>query len=310
MFRSEHSSPRLLTRCLNYARRRRSAIASSLVLTFIPGMSLGAPPLFSPSPDVAWIAWGNNFIPLPRGPQPVSNPPDMPYIIGRIPDPYVPEPPAFERARLAAEPANGTRMRIADVSNPILRPWARDALKRFNEDTLAGKLIYSRQVSCWPIGTPGFLLYPVQPVFIAEGRSEVLMTWQNDHQVRRIYLDVPHRAHPIPSWYGDSVGHYEGDTLVVDTIAITTKALVDNYHTPHSERLHTVERFHLIDRGNTLQVDLHVEDPVAFTTPWDAIQRYRRAEPGPLIETACAENNINPFHQPLEPMPEAKTRDF
>lgn len=291
-------------------RLRRWIIASSFVLACIPGMSVAAPALFSPTPDVAWIAWSNSFIPTPNGPRPVSNPPDKPFILGRIPDPYVPEPPEFERARLAAEPAYGTQMRIADLSNPILRPSTREALRRFNEDTKAGKLIYSRQVSCWPIGTPGFLLYPVQPVFIVEGRSEVLMTWQNDHQVRRIYLDVPHRAHPAASWYGDSVGHYEGDTLVVDTIGITTKAFVDNYHTPHSERLHTVERFHLTDGGNTLQVDLHVEDPLAFTTPWDAIQRYRRVEPGPMIETACAENNINPFHQPLEPMPEAKTRDF
>jgi hypothetical protein len=288
-----------------------AALCASLAATAAFGAQGGAaPPDFGPNPNVSWIAYSNNFIAPPKGPGPVDNPPDRPYAVGRVPDPYVPESPAFERARLAAEPANATRTRIADLSNPILRPWVRAALKQVNEDTLAGRLLYNRQVSCWPIGTPGFLLYPVQPVFIVQDLKEVLMTWQNDHQVRHIYLDVPHRAHFTPSWYGDSIGHYEGDALVVDTIGITTKTFLDNYRTPHSAQLHTVERFHLVGGGKTLQVDLHVEDPVAFTTPWNAIQRYRRVEPGPMIETACAENNINPFHQPLEPMPEADTPDF
>jgi hypothetical protein len=71
-----------------------------------------------------------------------------------------------------------------------------------------------------------------------------------------------------------------------------------------------VERFRLVDGGNTLEVRIRVEDEDAFTTPWDAIQRYRRVEPGPLIEASCAENNINPFHQDIEPIPEAKAPDF
>jgi hypothetical protein len=289
----------------------RSAIAAVLLAG---GAAFGAQstprPDFSPTPDVSWIAYGNSFMPLPGAPHPVENPPDQPYIVGEIPDPYVPETPEFERARRAAEPANGTRRRIADLSNPILKPWVRDTLKKFNDDTLAGKLIYNRQVSCWPIGTPGFLLYPVQPVYFIQGKREVVIVWQSDHQLRRVYLNVPHRKGAAPSWYGDSVGHYEGDTLVVDTTGITTKVFIDNYRTPHSDQLHTVERFHLIDGGKTLEVRLHVEDPIAFTTPWDAIQLYRRVEPGPMIEVSCAENNINPFHQAMEPMPEAKAPDF
>ena len=269
-----------------------------------------SPPVFSPSAGVGWIAHGNDFIPLPDGPRPVSNEPSRPHITGIIPDPYVPEPPEFLKARLAAEPPNGTRLRIADLDNPILRPWAREEVKKFRDRVLSGKPDYSKQVSCWPIGVPGFLLYPVQPVYFIQSPREVVMVWQTDHQVRRIYLNQEHAAGRKPSWFGDSVGHYEGDTLVVDTVGMNDKTYVDNYRTPHGPNLHVVERFRLIEGGNTLEVRVRVEDEDAFTTPWNAIQRYRRVEPGPLIEASCAENNINPFHQDIEPIPEAKMPDF
>ena len=87
----------------------------------------------------------------------------------------------------------------------------------------------------------------------------------------RIYLDVPHSANVKPSWYGESVGHYEGDTLVVDTIGLNDKTYVDNFLTPHTNKLHVVERFRMTDAGRTLEVRFHVEDEGAFTTPWDAV---------------------------------------
>ena len=75
-------------------------------------------------------------------------------------------------------------------------------------------------------------------------------------QVRHIYLNVPHSANPKPSWYGESVGHYEGgDTLVIDTIGQTDRTFADNYRTPHSEKLHVTERFHLTNDGKNLQAD-------------------------------------------------------
>jgi hypothetical protein len=133
-----------------------------------------------------------------------------------------------------------------------------------------------------------------------------------------------------PSWYGESVGHYEGDTLVVDTIGTSDKSLVDNFGTPHTAQLHTVERYRITDNGMRLEVRLHVEDPGTFTTPWDAIQRYRRVEPrvaeppkraddflsaagnaGPMLESSCAENPHGLFDAPgTLPIPEATKSDF
>jgi hypothetical protein len=137
------------------------------------------------------------------------------------------------------------------------------------------------------------------------------MFWEQDFQVRRVYLDVPHSANPKPSWYGESVGHYEnGDTLVVDTIGLNDKTYVDNYRTPHTTQLHVVERFQLIDGGKWIEVHARIEDPGAFTTPWNAIQRYRRVAQGPVQELPCADNNGDHFHQGLVPVPQDDTPDF
>jgi hypothetical protein len=218
---------------------------------------------------------------------------------------------------------------MGDAEAAILQPWARDQVRARNDKVLAGKPAFSRQSSCWPIGTPGFILYPVQPTFFVQTPKEIVMIWQADHMVRHVYLDVPHSANPKPSWFGESVGHYEGDTLVVDTIGISTRTFVDNFETPHSDKLHTIERFRIVDNGMRMEVNLHVEDPVAFTTPWDAMQRYRRVEPGvadvteafnalssvndagPLLESSCAENPNSLFGaEGALPVPQTDKPDF
>jgi hypothetical protein len=129
--------------------------------------------------------------------------------------------------------------------------------------------------------------------------------------VRHVYLNVPHSKNPAPTWYGESIGHYEGDELVVDTIGLSPKAVIDNYHTPHTEALHVTERYHLVEGGKTLEVNLVVEDPGAFNAPWKTIQHYARANRGPLPEENCSENNDNIFNLPgYVPSPMAEKADF
>jgi hypothetical protein len=246
-----------------------------------------------PIPDfssnrVGWLAQGVNFQSPPSGPHEVTNDPKYPF-----------RPPGRGEART---------WRIADLNNPILQPWAREELKKNNDRILAGGTGYTRQVSCWPMGVPAFLLYPAQPVYIVQAPKEVLLIAQMDMQPRHVYLDVPHSRTVKPSWYGESVGHYEGDTLVVDTIGMNNQTWIDNYRTPHSDQLRVVERFHLVNGGKTLQVDVHIEDPAAFTMPWDTIQRYDRVQQGGLAEFICAENRFNLGD--MDPMPEAKSPDF
>jgi len=255
----------------------------------------------SPTPNVGWIAYGTDFLPPASGAGPVLSDPAHPFI---------PDEVEYRAAQPSMKFMGASTFRVADLSNPILQPWTREALRKRNEAVLAGRPGYTRQTGCWPNGVPVYLLYPVQPLFFVQTAKEIVMMTQFDHMVRHVYLNVPHSAKAAPSWHGESVGHYEGDTLVVDTIGLNDQVYVDNYRTPHTDKLHIVERFHLIEDGKVLQVDLRVEDPGAFTQPWNAIQRYRRVEPGPIIEMNCAENNANYFNHETEPMPEAKRPDF
>jgi hypothetical protein len=286
--------------------------------TFITGVGrtaeAGSPPDFAPNPSVGWAATPGPFIPPSSGPGPVP-PLDTRHASSNS--------AFFDRG---AQPT----FEMGDPDAPILQAWAKEKIRARNDAIQAGKPGFTRQASCWPNGTPAFLLYPQQPVYFIQAPKEVVMIWQADHQVRHVYLNAEHSKNPKPSWYGESVGHYEGDTLVVDTIGISEKTLVDNFATPHTAELHTIERYRMSDDRMQLEVKLHVEDPGAFTTPWDAIQRYRRVEPGvaeprkasgdllsatgnagPMLESSCAENPHGLFDAPgTLPIPQADTPTF
>jgi len=275
--------------------------ASCAASLFVAGGAVAQPasvPDFAASSGVGWVAsgfgFGTDFVALPSGPKPVTNDPKYPYVTNA------------DAARLGKQPT----FRVADLSNPILQPWAKEQMKKANDDVLAGKVAFTADARCYPSGVPSFLLFPANPVRFIQTPKEVLMFWQQNAELRHVYLDVPHSANPKPSWYGESVGHYEnGDTLVVDTIAQNDKSYVDNYRTPHTTQLHVIERFKLINDGKTIEVSVHVEDPGAFTTPWDAIQRYRRTE-NPWEEMVCAENNTEYFNYDVVPIPQAGKPDF
>jgi hypothetical protein len=204
--------------------------------------------------------------------------------------------------------------RVADLSNPILMPWVREVLQKLNADALAGKPQFTPIARCWPNGVPAAILLRLNPLFVVQTPKEVLLLYQSDHQVRHVYMDVPHSAHITPSWYGESVGHYEGDTLVVDTVGVTTKAAVDYYLTPHTDKLHVVERYRLIDAGRTLEVSFTVDDPGAFTMPWSASQRYQKLPQTTMEEVVCAEGEafapIQDPQQALYPIPRSAAPDF
>jgi hypothetical protein len=203
-------------------------------------------------------------------------------------------------------------VRIADLSNPILKPWAIERMKKANDDAAAGKEAYEARASCRPGGVPGFLVMGrVNPLYFVQSPKEVVMINEGGPEVRRIYLNVPHSAHPAPSPYGESVGHYEGgDTLVVDTIGLSDDTFVDNYRTPHTTALHVVERFRLTEGGKTLSVAINVDDPGTFNMAWAATQTYHRNAEKPIEETICAENNSVIFDAAVSPIPQAKKPDF
>jgi len=147
------------------------------------------------------------------------------------------------------QPGQQPTFPYADVNNPNLTDFAKEGLRKVNAAADAGFAMYSRESRCWLTGVPVYLNNPAQPTFFLQSPKQVTMIWQMDQQVRHVYLDVPHSANPKPSWYGESVGHYEGEWLVVDTIGQNTSTFMDNFRTPHSDRLHVLERYHLVDGG-------------------------------------------------------------
>jgi hypothetical protein len=201
---------------------------------------------------------------------------------------------------------------VADLNNPILQDWLKPSMKKANDEVIAGKVPYRARERCWPVGVPGFDAYSlVEPFYFYQSADKITVINQGGPEIRRIYLNVPHSRDLKPSWYGESVGHYEnGDTLVIDTIGLNDKTFVDNYRTPHTEALHVVERYKILDEGKTLEVLITVEDQGAFTTPWSAVQRFRLVQGRPLTESPCAENNFDHFNFGVAPLPEDSSPDF
>jgi hypothetical protein len=293
----------------------RASFALAFLLSAASSSTLAAADVtkvFGPSPTVGWISTSGDWTQPPSGPGPIVQDPKVPHVSNE------------EFRRTGRQPT----IAVGDPNSAILQPWAKEALRKHNEIVLAGKGGLSRQASCWPVGVPAFDLHGVHPLFVVQGPKEILMIWQGDHQVRHIYLTDKHSANVKPSWFGESIGHYEGDTLVVDTIGFNNRTFVDGFQTPHSDKMHVVERFRVIEGGKFVEINVHVEDPGAYTMPWNAVQRWRRVEPGvaennipitelssswpagPLQEVACAESPGSYFGNDGVPIPQAAKADF
>jgi hypothetical protein len=121
--------------------------------------------------------------------------------------------------------------------------------------------------SCSPTGFPRafFHAFPLQ---IVQTPGEVILLFEWDSLRHHIYTDGrPHDASLGPLWMGDSIGHWEGDTLVADTVNFNDKTWLDRVGHPHSDALHVIERIRRLDRGH-LQDDITIDDPKAYTKPW------------------------------------------
>jgi hypothetical protein len=237
--------------------------------------------------------------------------------------------------------ANGTGDILklnGDYTNPILKPEAASVVKKHAELGLNGIGDPNPRNQCWPEGVP--FVFTNGPTQLVQEPDKVTILYAYDHQVRRVRMNQTHPAHVTPTWYGDSVGHYEGDTLVVDTVGMKVGkySMVDWYGTPHTEALHVVERYRLLDpqaakegfdrdakqdnvadgmrnmnsRGKYLQLQFTVEDKNVFTMPWTATMTYGAGGPeaaAEWTEQACAEN-IQWYSGKNADVPQAAKPDF
>jgi hypothetical protein len=237
-----------------------------------------------------------SFEPLATGPKPVTN-------------------------KIRYRGASDYNNLVGDHTNPILKPWAADVVKKYGEISLSGKVAPSPANQCWPM--PGPFIYKNFGLQMLQTPKEVTLIYEQDHEFRKIRMNQKHPEKVKPSFYGDSVGRWEGDTLVVETVGVKVDrpyAMIDMFGTPYSEKLRLVERYRMVDydvakdglergfkenwqpagparavdrdyRGKHLQIYVTIEDENVFTTPWSATLTYMRGTV-PWPETVCAENTF------------------
>jgi hypothetical protein len=231
--------------------------------------------------------------------------------------------PVTNRTRLRTGPQIGVSSQfqfVGEYTNPILKPEAADVVKKFGDVELKGEPHGTPRNQCWPEGVP--FVFSNHGMLMIQQPHQITILYDEDHQVRHIRMNEPHSARVTPSWYGESIGHYEGDTLVIDTIGIKRGpfAMIDWFGTPYTGALHVVERYRLLDyeatqaaeergerelvhqqassggfarnpeyKGKGLQLQFTVEDSGVFTMPWTAMINYRRPLGG-WPEVVCAES--------------------
>jgi hypothetical protein len=298
---------------MDLMRRNFPLVLTVVVVVLTPASAQVARADSAPDLSGLWLHANPGFEPMPSGPTALVNRARRPNGTGDI-------------LRLAG-----------DYNNPILRPEAAEVVKKHGALGLNFTGDPNPRNQCWPEGPP--FVFTNGPTQLVQQPDQVTILYGYNHQVRHVRMNTSHPAQVKSSWYGDSVGHYEGDTLVVDTVGMKVGpySMVDWYGTPHTESLHVIERYRMLDyaaakegferdakehnvvpgmpvpnsRGKYLQLQFTVEDKTVFTTPWTATMTYRSAGDGPSdwVEQTCAEN-IKWFPGKDSDVPRATRSDF
>ena len=270
---------------------RRDFLVLAVLVAATGSAQSAAPATNAPDFSGIWIHANPGFEPLASGPTALVNRARRPNGTGDI-------------LRLAG-----------DYDNPILKPEVVEVVKKHGELGMAGIGDPNPRNQCWPEGPP--FVFTNGPTQLVQQKDKVTILYVYANQVRQVRMNQQHPTRVTPSWYGDSIGHYEGDTLVVDTVGIKVGrySMVDWYGTPHTEALHVVERYRMLDydaakegferdakqhnvapgkpvpndHGKYLQLRFTVDDKGAFTMPWTATMTYRN-DPDGWVERPCAES--------------------
>jgi hypothetical protein len=274
----------------------------------------------SPIPDLSgvWVHPALGFGPQLSGPGPVRN-----------------------TSRLPSGASNFNRL-VGDYTNPILKPATAEVVKRLGEISASGKAYPDPDNQC--LQNPVPYLFWNFTARLSQLPNRVVLTYDHDDDYRDVRLNQPHPAKVTPTIHGNSVGHYDGDTLVVDTIGVKLGPyrMIDRFGTPYTPALHVVERYRLLDNaamkeavaraekewprvgggngniapnGKGLQLEFTVEDEGVFTMPWSATITYGAAANPDYEERVCAENVMHEydghfFSDPNARLPTANKPDF
>jgi hypothetical protein len=291
-----------------------TAIAAIGVTPFFVGPARGADPPQRPDFSGIWrhgtLPW---LIPPASGPGPVTN-----------------------KSRRPDDGTSNYAELVGDDTNPILQPWAAEVVKKHGEESVSGIVFPSPSNQCWPEPVP--YLFKHMAMQILPRGDKLAMIFNEDHEVRWVRMNGAHPKDAEPSWHGDAIGRYEGNTLVIDTVGIKAArpyAMIDLFGTPFTGKLHVVERYSLLDYDSVkddlerqrkenwrpggpvnrnytdkyLKIEFSVEDEGAYTAPWTASMVYQR-DYLEWPEQVCAENPFS-FHADKDiGVPQAAKPDF
>ena len=259
-----------------------------------------------------------NFEGMPTGPQPLRN-------LSRLPN----------------GKANAGRL-VGDYNNPILTPEAAAIVKQKGELAAAGRGFPNAQDQCRTIAPPFTFAMQLGLIMLPAKNGDIDILYDQNANTRHIRMNGTHPAKVVPTTMGDSIGHWEGDTLVVDTVGVKVDRFtsVDRFGTPASEAMHVVERYRLIDgeaakkaredyenregtvggggrdagydpnpRLKGLQLDMTMEDPKVFKSPLTVRVTYRRLNTT-LTENVCADNPVDHYKDEWIGLPRSDRPDF
>lgn len=181
-----------------------------------------------------------------------------------------------------------TAVRTTDGKEPPLRPDAKAKYEERRASFKKGDKRFDPTQQCQPHGVPR-LLYEPMPFEIMVQPTQVLLMHQWNRLVRWVDLDKPHSEALGPTFLGQSVGHWDGNTLVIDTNAFNDSTLLDAQGMPHSDQLHVIERYTLDKSGNKLNATVAVEDPQTFSQPWETKVSFKRLRNTKIEEDVCVE---------------------
>jgi len=273
------------------------------------------------APGLIGVRWGKNvfnFEDMPSGAKPLRN-------LSRRPD----------------GTANAGRL-VGDYNNPILTPQAASVVKQKGELAIAGVGFPNAQDQCRAIAPPFSAAMTLGFQMLQRKNGDLVMISDNNANTRHIRMNGTHPANLKPTPMGDSIGRWEGDTLVIDTVGVKVDEFisVDRFGTPLSEAMHVIERYRLIDgavakaasdayekrEGSVggggrdagyhpdaslkgLQLELTMEDPKVFTAPLTVRVTYRRLITN-YQENVCADNPVEHYKDEWIGLPKSDRPDF
>lgn len=291
---------------------KRQALYSGIVTA---GML--AVPALAGEDGITGIQWGRNskdFAGMPSGPQPLKN-----------------------MTRDAKGVADDHAL-VGDYRNPILTPYASAIVKRKGEEALAGGFPNSRD-QCRPIAPPFTFAIQFDFQILQKTNGDLTFVYHDNNEFRTIRMNGTHPAKVAASPVGDSIGHWDGDTLVIDTVGVRVDEFtsIDRFGIPQGQAMHIVERYRLIDgararadvanyensegtiggrvdgydraAGKGLRLEVTMEDPKVFTAPLTGVVTYLPLRSG-WREYVCADNPVAHYNDEWIGLPAALHPDF